>query len=129
MDIVELLEENNVRIWTRGNNVSKGWIGLNCPFCDDATNHLGIKLSDYRCRCWKCGKKSLQAVLQNVLDIPSQEARDYIKNLDPANLNKLLKEEVDPTIQKNDRWRNCDKVARRSNKSLPISPSTVFKKT
>jgi DNA primase len=100
MDIVELLEENNVRIWTRGNNVSKGWIGLNCPFCDDATNHLGIKLSDYRCRCWKCGKKSLKAVLQNVLDIPSQEARDYIKNLDPANLNKLLKEEVDPTIQK-----------------------------
>jgi DNA primase len=82
MDLKELLENNNVKIWTSGKNVSKGWIGLQCPFCGDTSNHLGIRLSDYSCRCWKCGKKSLVNVLMEILEIKYQDAKKTIGQLE-----------------------------------------------
>jgi len=86
MDLIELLEEHDVRIWTSGKNVNRGWIGLTCPFCDDSSNHLGINLSTLRCRCWKCGGKSLIRVLTNVCNISSKEAREYVRDFDETEI-------------------------------------------
>lgn len=80
MDIVELFEENGIRVWTSGKNVSKGWIGLQCPYCIDDTNHLGVRLSDYKVRCWKCGGKRLSSILHTLLNISYREAFKLIKD-------------------------------------------------
>jgi len=81
MDIIELLDEYGVKYYTGGKNVSVGWIGLRCPFCGDHSNHLGIRMADLKCRCWKCGPHSLVNVLAEVASIGTKHARDISKSL------------------------------------------------
>lgn len=84
MDIIELFDEYDVQYWKTGKNISRGWIGLQCPFCDDNSNHLGIRTKDFKCRCWKCGWKKLTTVLKEVLNIDYNQAVLYSKQLDPS---------------------------------------------
>ena len=66
-DAIRFCNENNIDYWTEGSkNVSVGWIGLQCPFCGDRSNHLGIELASGRCFCWKCGGKSLYSVIKKL---------------------------------------------------------------
>lgn len=82
MDIIELLDEYDIEYWTSGKNVSHGWIGLRCPFCEDYSNHLGIHKKSLACRCWKCGKHNLKSVLREVLEISHKEAFKISKRLE-----------------------------------------------
>jgi len=84
MDIIELLEEHDIQFWRTGKNVSRGWVGLQCPFCDDDSNHLGIHKKSLRCRCWKCGGHKLINTLMEVLSIPFKEAKKISQSLDAA---------------------------------------------
>ena len=54
VDIRSLLEDLNIDYDERGNNVSGGWVGVQCPFCDDQSNHLGINIQAKTISCWKC---------------------------------------------------------------------------
>lgn len=55
--------DHHIQYWTSGKNVTYGWINVQCPFCDDHSNHLGFDLSADRLvgSCWRCGKHSLVA--------------------------------------------------------------------
>jgi len=44
-------------------NVGEGWVGLNCPFCDDRSNHLGFNLERGYFSCWKCGRHTVEDVV------------------------------------------------------------------
>lgn len=88
MDLIELFEENGVQVWRRGKNVSYGWIGIQCVFCDDQSNHLGINLRNYDCRCWKCGKHKFSDVLRETLDISKSEAIQLAKEIDPSEISE-----------------------------------------
>lgn len=57
VDIREVLDEIEVFYTEHGKNVSYGWIGTECPWCDDSSNHLGICLASPVVSCFKCGKK------------------------------------------------------------------------
>jgi len=35
-------------------NVSVGFIGIKCPFCDDPSNHCGIAIGAGNFSCWRC---------------------------------------------------------------------------
>ena len=53
-NIVEILKAYNIPYALTGKNVSKGYIGLNCPFCDDDDNfHLGINPEKNFFACWR----------------------------------------------------------------------------
>lgn len=53
-DIKRYLNDRNVRFWNEGDNISFGWIGLSCIYCDDHMNHLGINLENNSFKCWIC---------------------------------------------------------------------------
>lgn len=55
IDIREVLDDLGIYYAEEGKNVSKGWIGVTCPFCDDQTNHLGINVYQKTISCFKCG--------------------------------------------------------------------------
>lgn len=65
--ITGYLEEMGIEYWTGGKNVSQGWIGLQCLYCDDSSNHLGIELSTGRVNCWLCGPHG--KVVNLIMDI------------------------------------------------------------
>lgn len=73
IDIREVLDEVNIYYTEGGKNVSSGWIGVTCPFCDDQTNHLGINLTHKTISCFKCGTTG------TVIKYLSEELRSFNK--------------------------------------------------
>src|SRR5574337_721322 len=57
LDIRMYLDEKGIPWATEGKNISSGWVGFNCPFCRDTSNHGAINLSSMLFSCWKCNKK------------------------------------------------------------------------
>ena len=54
-DVKEYLEDRGITYWEYGKNVTEGWINIQCVFCDDRSNHLGIDPTTMFTACWKCG--------------------------------------------------------------------------
>ena len=86
MELKELLDDYDVEYWTEGKNVSKGWINVQCPFCDDESNHLGLSVTDLTASCWKCGKKNIINVIKTVCDISYKEAKGLFDNLESSEI-------------------------------------------
>ena len=64
------------------NNVSPGWIGVTCCFCDDHSNHMGINVNSKNFSCWLCHEKGNIKELVMAIDSCDEEdayaiLRDY----------------------------------------------------
>lgn len=84
MNIKMFLQQNGIKVWDSGENVSKGHINIKCLFCDDDFNHLGINLKTLKCNCWRCGKKHISKIIMRVLNCPYGEAKSIVKSFDIA---------------------------------------------
>ena len=84
-DIESLLSENSIIFTKYGKNVSTGWLGIECPFCEDSSNHLGINISGGGFSCWRCGEKgNLTTLLKTLLNINGKQARKTIKDYETS---------------------------------------------
>ncbi len=92
MDLFEILDDYDVEFWTEGKNVSKGHINIQCPYCDDDSNHLGIRLSDLRVNCWRCGPHAIIGVLQEVIGCTFREAKQIRNSISVGDVPPPLKE-------------------------------------
>jgi len=56
-DIQSYLDSRGIPYKDSGDNVSSGWLGIQCPFCPDGDHekHLGINLTSKAISCWRCG--------------------------------------------------------------------------
>jgi 5S rRNA maturation endonuclease (ribonuclease M5) len=84
MDLFEFLEDNDLEYWTDGKNVSAGWVNIECIFCDDMSNHLGIRLSDLRIHCWKCGGHTIVELIREITSCTWSEAKQIAQFLGAA---------------------------------------------
>ena len=65
IDIIAVLEKLEIAFWTEGENCTRGWVNIRCPFCTDDLNHLGINLRNGAFSCWKCNESGgLQKLLK-----------------------------------------------------------------
>jgi DNA primase len=64
IDIISYLDDKLISYSTSGKNVTKNWCNIQCPFCQDHSNHLGIHLDTGNFSCWKCGSKG---VIENLI--------------------------------------------------------------
>lgn len=55
--IVDIYANYGIEYWSSGKNVTTGWVNIQCPFCSDHSNHLGINPESELYSCWKCGAK------------------------------------------------------------------------
>ena len=95
MNIIEFLEEYDVKSYDSGTNVSTGWIGFRCPFCDDQSNHCGVRLSDLRCSCWKCGGHNIYKLISQVSGIKDKKKiKEILKELS-KNTNAVIQKILD----------------------------------
>ena len=98
IDIRDLLEELHIDYSESGKNVSHDWIGVQCPFCDDHSDHLGINLDSKVCSCFKCGKTTnvisyLATKLNNF-----NKAISLIESAIPRELKQRIKEEYKSNV-------------------------------
>jgi 5S rRNA maturation endonuclease (ribonuclease M5) len=78
-DFTSFCDDAGIEYWTEGKNVTEGWINIQCPHCDDRTNHLGFDPSTGQFNCWKCGSHSLWDTLIELEDEahPQDIVRQY----------------------------------------------------
>lgn len=80
-DLLEIFDDHGVEYWTEGKNVGPGWINVQCPFCDDDSNHCGIRKKDLKVHCWRCGKNHITNLLKEVLNVSYREAKQLSKSV------------------------------------------------
>jgi DNA primase len=76
-DMMPFLEEFGIDYVTEGKNVSPGWINIQCPFCDDPSEHLGYDPKSGMLSCWRCGSKFLDNLLRELLN--TKEVSEILK--------------------------------------------------
>lgn len=76
-DMISFLEEFGVDYITKGKNVTEGWINIQCPFCDDPSEHLGYDPKSGHLSCWRCGSKFLDNLLRELLN--TKEVSDIME--------------------------------------------------
>jgi len=81
-DVVRFLKDNGIEYWDSGNNVQEGWVNVNCPFCDDPSNHGGFNLKGSYYNCWRCGWHSLVEVVEALALVDSEEAKRILFQYD-----------------------------------------------
>jgi hypothetical protein len=87
-DIKEYLESRNIPFKTEGKNISADWIGINCPFCGDHSNHLGIK--EIWFSCWRCGTKGhITKLIQEIDSCNFYQANDIVNSFDSVSFPDL----------------------------------------
>ena len=68
-DIIQFYDDYTVPYYLSGNNVMEGWVNINCPFCDDQSNHLGVFIKRPRnVKCWRCGDHTIPELLSHFSD-------------------------------------------------------------
>jgi hypothetical protein len=67
-DVKGYLESKGIAYATSGENISPGWIGINCPYCGDTKNHFGINLRNKLYSCWRCGNRGNPFTLVRLLE-------------------------------------------------------------
>lgn len=78
MDYIRLFNDYRIPYTT---NVNRGWVNVNCPYCDTKIDsfNLGINPEEDYCNCWKCGSHDIYEVLSKALNIPMRDVVDVIK--------------------------------------------------
>jgi hypothetical protein len=92
-NVREYLEDRGIPFRTEGKNIAAGWIGIECPFCGDSSNHLGIKETGFN--CWRCGTKGHIAKLISMLESCNlYQAYGIVKTFDSATALTDLKRDI-----------------------------------
>lgn len=83
MNMKRLLHEYNIPFDEAGTkNVGIGFIGLQCPYCDDTSNHLGWNLDDNYFKCWRCGWHTTVDTLMQLLRVSETEIHTILAHYD-----------------------------------------------
>jgi len=81
MNIYDFFDNYGIEYFTSGKNVSKGWVNIQCPFCSDQSNHLGVRLTDKRVSCWNCGDHELYTLIKKITGESPTEIKNIKKQL------------------------------------------------
>ena len=92
MNIITLLNDFNIPYSEEGKNVSAGWIGMQCPFCDDTSNHLGYNMDEHYFSCWKCGGHPTISTIMKLLGVSEYQAKSIMRQYRLPITNKVKPE-------------------------------------
>ncbi len=85
-DLREYLQSVGVDYWEAGSpNISRGWVGIECVYCDDTHNHLGIRLDYKNFTCWLCkAGGSLLTLIQDLENVTYRVAKRRVDEYQSA---------------------------------------------
>jgi DNA primase len=100
-DVVSYLNDRGVPFATEGKDVTNGWIGLQCRWCSDTSNHLGVNLISNVISCWRCGEKGNVAKLVKDIEqtISFPETLSIMEKYQDFNRLSLIKDDDESTHQ------------------------------
>ena len=77
-------------------SLKRGWVNVQCPWCDDKSQNGGFNISGSYFFCWRCGAHGLKQTLSRILSIPLNAIDDIVKEYEGrhAIVGALNKKEV-----------------------------------
>lgn len=90
-DAIEFCQDHDIEYWTEGENVQIGWINIQCPFCDDHSNHGGINPYRAYYNCWRCDWHPLDRLIQELLNVSFSEVKAILKDYTSNKVKEGLK--------------------------------------
>lgn len=102
MNLKDFFEENEVKYWLSGKNVSSGWINIQCLYCNDKSNHLGIRKRDFKCSCWKCGGHYFGDVISKITGCSLKEAKKIMSELKKGTRTKTRRKDKNDFFYQNE---------------------------
>jgi len=88
MNAPALLQELRIPFWVEGKNVKQGWTNIQCPFCDDKSNHGGISPKGFY-KCWRCEGGTLLNALFLITNLPKFELIKILKKYEYETLSEM----------------------------------------
>jgi len=76
-NLSDFFDNHAIEYWTSGKNVSEGAINIQCIFCDDHSNHLGLFPEDGKFNCWRCGTRGIIPNLLKKLALVSNKELEW----------------------------------------------------
>jgi len=102
IDVIQIFQDNGIEYFESGKNVQTGWINIQCPLCDDQSNHGGFNLEshDTYFNCWLHGWSSLYSVFKKL--IPHANFKELQHDYRNRNTDAIIEEgTVKEVFQKN----------------------------
>jgi len=114
-DIITFLEDLDIPY-----TYSSEWINMQCPFCHDAGEHIGIHLEKGSINCWKCGTHKLPKLIKEFET--DKNPYEIIKKYKKGKNEESICSTQTQTYQQNkaENERNNNKVGRHRQISLPV---------
>ena len=95
-DLITYLDEQGVQWWEEGDNVTDGWINVNCFYCSDNKNHLGINLENKQFHCWACNETGdIVDLVRQLEDCSFYKAKSILEQHQDFQLKNNSKEKVE----------------------------------
>jgi len=92
-DIRGYFDELGVQWWDEGDNVSEGWVNINCCFCSDHANHLGINLESKMFHCWTCDESGdVVKLIRRLEDLSFAKAKLRLEDFQELRLRRKKEE-------------------------------------
>ncbi len=91
-DIRSYLDALRIPYWEAGVNVGRGWLGIQCIYCQDHHNHLGISLFHKNASCWLC--HTTASITDLICDLENTNYRAALDRIDEFQSFKHLEIEV-----------------------------------
>lgn len=77
-DARTFLEDQGINYQTEGKNISANWIGINCPFCNDPSEHGGFSLEKGYYNCFRCGAHKLIDIIIELIGCSQSKAKSIL---------------------------------------------------
>lgn len=104
-DVLAFLEGQGIEHWASQKNVGRGWVSIQCRFCTDHSNHLGININSNVFSCMKCGVKGgLPFLVKTILDCSWREAYEALEPYEELS----TRDGGHPPPRASPRWRDKD---------------------
>jgi len=102
-DVEGWLSSKGIHYDTEGKNVQKGWIAINCPWCDDPSNHLGIDLRTKGMSCFRCPiKGTVIKIVMKISQVDFESAKAEIQNFTHRSLSIIERSSRETRIPNSD---------------------------
>lgn len=132
-EIIKVLERQDIDYWTGGRNVSENSINIQCPYCDDNSNHCGIFHPSGLFNCWRCSEKGplpkllskITGISEEWFEIHFEDQRIDFKQAPEDQIRDILREETREKRTKRERVR-IPKYARLITKDIQSNRLHLF---
>lgn len=91
-DAQKFCEDYQISWSNQGKNIGQGFIGIDCPFCDDHSFHGGFNTQNEYYSCWKCRGHWLPKVISLLAKTDIQKAKTIIQKYSSSEVHTKEKE-------------------------------------